>query len=276
MDGAAPGMDGSVKIGFAGDGSTTRLKTLYQRAPLRALFPTPPAGDPITAVIATTSGGLVGGDQLAMDVSMSGEGQALVTTQAAEKIYRSLGPNCDINVALDLDGTSALEWMPQETILFDGGRLNRKTAISMDGNSRLLAGDILVFGRTAHGERIHVGFVRDAWTLSIDGDLVWADALHMDEDLDSILKHPACFDGAVAYATMLYVAPDAPSFLAAARELLPQSGVNCAATVVGPVLITRWLAQDALHLRSAFGLFWSQFREVVFGLPVRLPRVWSI
>lgn len=269
-------MAGAVDLAFAGDATTTRLKTLYQKAPLRALFPTPAAGDPVTAVIATTSGGLVGGDRLSLRLAASAGGQALVTTQAAEKIYRSLGPDCAVDVSIEVSDAAALEWMPQETILFDRARLSRTTRVALDSDSRLLAGDILVFGRTAHGESLHAGLVRDTWEVRLDGRLVWADALHMADDLAGLLAHPACFDQARAYATLLYAAPDAADRLTLARELLPDDAVASGATVIGPLLITRMLARDALQLRSAFGLFWAKFRQAVFGRPARLPRVWSI
>ncbi len=269
-------MRGAVELAFAGDGSTTRLQTLYHKAPLRALFPTPAAGDPVTAVIATTSGGLVGGDRLSLNLAVSAGGQALVTTQAAEKIYRSLGPDCAVDVSIEISDAAALEWMPQETILFDRARLRRTTTVALDGDSRLLAGDILVFGRTAHGESLHAGLVRDTWEVRVDGRLVWADALHMADDLAGLLAHPACFDGARAYATLLYAAPDAPERLPLARDLLPADAVASGATVVGPLLIARFLARDTLQLRGAFCLFWAKFRAAVLGRPARLPRVWQI
>jgi urease accessory protein len=92
--------EGIAEIGFGHQEGVTRLTHLYQRDPLRVLFPTPDAGDPALAVIVTTSGGLVAGDRLDIAVRLAPGAVVHVTASAAEKIYRSTGPTTTIHQSL--------------------------------------------------------------------------------------------------------------------------------------------------------------------------------
>src|SRR4051812_21390840 len=209
---------GSARIAYKADAAgVTRLADLYQHDPLRVLFPLHRADDLPTAVLVTTSGGLVGGDRLDIGIAAGAGARLLVTTQAAEKIYRSAGPDCRIETRISLGAGGWLDWLPQETILFDGARLRRETRIELDPESRLLAGEMLVFGRIARGERFTRGLARDAWEIRRGGRLFWADALHLDGAVAEILDHPAGFDGAAACATLVYAGPDARALLEPAR-----------------------------------------------------------
>ncbi|MGQ9370103.1 urease accessory protein UreD [Azospirillum sp. A39] len=257
-------------------GGRTRLAHLYHHDPLRLLFPTPAAGDPPTAVVVTTSGGLVGGDRLEITARAGEATAALVTAQAAEKVYRSTGADVRMDVALEVGDGGWLEWLPQETILFDGARLRRTTTVAVAGGGRLLAGELLVFGRLARGERFRRGLARDAWEVRRCGRLVWADALHLDGDVAALLDHPAGFAGAAAFGTVVYVGADAADRLEAARALLADAAPRTGATVLGDVLVVRFIGADARRLREDFGRFWAAFRAAAGGLPARLPRLWHV
>ena len=275
---ASCGVHGVAEVGFVDKSGETRLDHLYQHDPLRVLFPTPPAGDLPNAVLVTTSRGLVGGDWLDISVSAGPDTAAMATAQAAEKVYRSAGKDSLINVRLSVGRGGRLEWLPQETILFDGARLRRQTTIDLDPGARILAGEILVFGRIASGERLSRGLVREAWSVRRDDRLIWADALHLDGDLKDIFADPACFGGATAQATAVYVDDDPTVYLDLARSLLDEEddGLRSAATVVNGVLVTRWLGHDPARLRRAFGNFWAEFRQASAGLPATLPRLWNV
>ena len=145
--------EGAVEIRFGRRDGVTRLVQLYQRDPLRVLFPVPAAGDPPVAVIVTTSGGLVAGDRLDIHVELAPGTAAHVTASAAEKVYRSTGRTTIIKQTLSIGPGAALEFLPPETILFDGARLHRETIIDLAPGSVFLGGDIVVFGRRARGER---------------------------------------------------------------------------------------------------------------------------
>jgi urease accessory protein len=278
--------EGAAEIRFARRDGVSRLAQLYQRDPLRVLFPAPAAGDPPVAVIITTSGGLVAGDRLDIHVELAPGAAAHVTASAAEKVYRSTGRTTTIKQTLSIGPGAALEFLPPETILFDGARLQRETIIDLAPGSAFLGGDIVVFGRRARGERFASGFLREVWELRCDGNLAWGDALHLEgetgeDDVGRIIDDPACFDGAAAFATMILSPPagDVRSFLDCARVVqsaCAATGLSAGATAVSGLVIARWLAADAALLRRAYADLACHLRSAALGLPARLPRVWHV
>jgi urease accessory protein len=274
--------EGIVEIGFGCRDGVTRLAHLYQRDPLRALFPTPAAGDPALAVILTTSGGLVAGDRLGIDICIGTGSIAHVTTSAAEKIYRSLGPTTTIRQSLSVAADASLEFLPPETILFDGARLRRETTVDLGSGAAFLGGDILVFGRRARGERFKSGFLREVWQVRRESRLVWGDALHLDGDVGATIDDPACFAAAAACATLI-LAPggkDADGFIEGARVIQSSGaaagGLRAGVTAVAGLVIARWLASDAALLRRAYAKLACHLRHVAMGLPPRLPPLWHV
>lgn len=269
---------GAAEVAFVHRDGATRLAHLHQRDPLRVLFPRPDDPSTPVAVLATTSGGLVGGDRLAIKAMVGDAGSALFTTQSAEKIYRSTGRDCRVDVGLFVGPGAWMEWLPHETIVFNKARLRRSTVADVAAGGRLMAIEAVVFGRIARGERLTQGLVRDEWKIRRGGRLVWADALHLDDDLAWIGASPAGLDGAVGLATFVYVADDAAEHLNLTRALMPANdgnGLKVGATVVNGVLVARWLARDALAMRTSIGVFWEAFRRRVGGRAGGLPRVWS-
>ncbi len=273
--------EGIAEIGFAQSGGVTRLTHLYQRDPLRVLFPTPADGDPPLAVLLTTSGGLLGGDELDIGIRLAEGAAAHVTASAAEKVYRSIGPTTVIRQSLSVASGATLEFLPLETILFEGARLARETTVELDRDAGFLGGDIVVFGRRARGERFTRGFLREVWQVRRGGRLVGGDALHLENDVAGIIADPACFDGAAAFATMI-LAPGGrgPSgLLESAREIQSAartSDLRAGITAVSGLVIARWLAADATALRRAYADLACHFRCEAMGLPPRLPRLWYV
>jgi urease accessory protein len=273
--------DGIAEIRFAKRGGVTRLDHLYQRDPLRVLFPTPAEGDSSLAVVVTTSGGLVGGDRLDVGVGVGPGAAAHVTASAAEKIYRSTGRTAAITQSLSIGSGAALEFLPPETILFDGARLRRETVVDLAAGSAFLGGDIVVFGRRARGERFVSGFLREVWEVHRDGQLVWGDALHLEGDIGRIIDNAACFDGAAAFATMILAAPgtDPQGRLDLARAVqsaAATTGLRAGATAIAGLVVARWLAAEPAALRRAYADLACHFRASALGLPPHLPRIWHV
>ena len=281
--------DGRAEVTFrTGTGPTHQgghaaLDHLYYRDPMKILFPRPVAGDLTTAVLVTTSGGMVGGDKLAFEGRVSDGASALFTAQAAEKIYRSAGLDCEMSVDLGVGDGGWLEWLPHETILFDQARLRRKTTVAATGTGMIMAGEMMVFGRLARGEVFTTGLARDAWDVSIDGRPIWRDALHLEGDVLRMLDHAAAFDGARAAATAILVGHGAEDQLDNARVCLTQAcdglddaAVLCAATAMKGIVIARFMARDPMKLRRVYGAWWKQLRHKTRGLPERVPRLWEI
>ena len=268
---------GIGRIAFSSQDGETRLKDLYQHDPLRILFPHRAPDDIASAVFVTTSGGLVGGDVLEMTGHADVGACVQMTAQAAEKVYRSNGADCHIDVDLGAGEGAWLEWLPQETIAFDGARMVRRTRADVAPGGSMLAGEFLVLGRTAMGEKVQSGLICDEWEIRRDGRLVWADALRLDGDIAETVSHPGGLAGATAMATVVYVADDAPEKVELARELLEANqDVRVGVTAVNGILVVRFLGTDGFTLRATFGDFWAAFRHEVQGLPNQLPRIWHI
>ena len=281
MGDAPTGVHGVAEIGFARRNGVTRLVHLYERDPLRVLFPLPEAGEPPQAAIVTTSGGLVAGDHLDVAVRVADGAAAHVTASAAEKIYRSLGATTEVSQSLAIGDGATLEFLPPETIPFDGARFRRKTVVDLASTAAFLGGDIVIFGRRARGERFTHGFLHDFWEVRREAGLVWGDALHLDGDVAAIIDNPACFDGAAGFATLILASADhcPQQFIDGARAVLALTateGLRAGATVVGGLLVARWLARDAMLLRRTYADLACHLRAEAMGLPRRMPRVWHV
>ena len=279
--GAPPRHQAGLRPGFAAvaakrEDGRTDIADLGQAAPLRLLFPRVPEDEPLTACLANTAGGIVGGDLHQIRVTAMPGARLLAMGQAAEKVYRSAGPLARMEVTIAAERDSWIEWLPQETILFDGARFSRRTQIEADPSARTLSGEILVFGRQAHGETLASGLIRDVVEISRDDRLIWADALHLEGDLQAPLGHQAAFAGARAAALIVLNAPEAPEHRDALREIEPPDGVRFGATVVAGLLIARWLAWDTLALRRHYARAWTLLRARAGGLPARMPPLWHI
>jgi len=267
---------GVAEIAFARRGAGTALAHLYQRTPCRVLFPDGEAGDPPSAVLLTTSGGLTGGDELRLAIAARDGAAATVTSQAAEKLYRSLGPDTRIEVELSLGNGAALEYLPQETILFDGARLDRRMRVEIAPTARLLACEMLVFGRAAHDETLTRGRLYEGWQVRRDGKLLWVDALALEGDIAALLAGPFTFAGATALATALYIGPDAAALMPLARELAENCAGRGGASLIGNVLVARFFGPQASAVRAALGAYLGALRAAALDRPKRLPPVWQI
>ena len=265
--------DGAFALVFGAGPGGGVLRDLYQQAPLRILFPTPETGDPPLAALVNCAGGLAGGDALHQSVALEPGARAALSSAAAEKIYRSLGPETHIATTLRLGEEAALEWIPQETILFDGARLKRRMEAHLAANARLLAAEMLVFGRAARGERLCRGGVLDAWRLHGPEGLRWADSLALSGDITAQLDAPFAFAGAEALGTLLLASPDAEAQLGLVRNL--PHPVPGGATMPRPgLLLARWLGAAAA-VRRAVGAAIVALRASSLSLPPRLPRLWT-
>lgn len=259
---------GESRVVFAHRDGQTRLADLYQRDPCRVLFPDPEPGEPPQAILVTTSGGIAGGDSLSMAVEVGPGARALAATQAAEKVYRAVASDdpCTMAVAIAVGEGATLDWLPQETIVFEGSRLKRRTVAEVAPSGSLLACEMVVLGRAASGERFTRGLLLDAWSVRRGGKLVWTDTLRVEGETPS----GAGFGAANALATVIGVWDEPLPRFEQARALLGSADrVRAGVTVVNGVLVARLLGEATL-VRAATTRFLGDFRGQ------RLPRVWHV
>ncbi len=220
------------------------------------------------AVLINTGGGMAGGDRVRTEVRVMQGASAVVTTQAAEKIYRSQGPLTEIDIALRLDSGSRLAWLPQEMILFSGSRWRRRLTADVVGDAALTLLESVVFGRVAMREAVEQGFCHDRWRIRRDRRLVFAEDVRLDGNPARQLLRKASGDGARALATILYIAPDAEMRIEEARGIMADARSECGASAWNGMLLVRFVARDPQLLRCDLVRFMEKFR----GSP--LPRSW--
>ena len=249
------------------------IRDMTQVAPARLLFPDGRDGDFPLAVTVTTSGGLTGGDRLALDIIVDPGAAATIVPQAAEKLYRALDEDepTRIETRISIGAGATCEWLAQEAILFDRSKMRRTLEADMTADARMLAMEMLVLGRGAMGETYRQGLIHDGWRIRRNGRLIWADALHVEGDFTAQGRAPFGFGDATAVATLVYAGPDAGDYLALARSLFESS--HAGATSFDGLLILRLTAADPQALRKDVMRIAGVLRAAIFGLSPTMPTI---
>jgi len=264
-----PRTEGSVRLGFTRRGESCAIDVLYQAGAARARFPRSDVGGGIEAVLVNTAGGLTGGDRIDVGIALAAGSEATVTSAAAEKIYRAREEQpATMLIDLALEAGAFARWLPQPTILFDGARLERRTEVRLAGDARLLAVEMLIFGRAAMGEEVTLGELFDAWRVRREGVLLFAETLRLKGAIAETLRGKATLAGARAAALLLYAAPDAADRLCEARARLEGAGGIAGTSAFDGLLVVRGAARDGATLQRDF----CPLIEWLGAQP--LPRVW--
>ncbi len=244
------------------------LTHLRQSGATRLLFPRV-ADDWPTSVLLNTSGGVTGGDRFSLKAEAAEGARLTVTTQAAERIYRANGVTAGtVRTDIAIGKSARVDWLPQETIVFDGAHLRRKLSVDMAEDARLLAVEPLVFGRQAMGEKLHQIDLTDRIEIRRGGDLVFADATRLSGDVSTQLADAAIAGGAGAMASVIFVAPEAEVHLDSIRAALPETG---GASLIRPgILFARILARDSFVLRASLIPILESLSQT------DLPRTWML
>ena len=268
--------EGRVEISFQKDETGTQLKHLFQSGCGRVRFPSVDNQRYPEAVMINTAGGLTGGDVMTFDVTVHEDAELTVTGQAAEKIYKSIGPDVSVQATLQVDKNAYLEWLPQETILFDQARLKRVNKINLTSSSRLLAVEATVLGRLAHGEIVRNGSLIDGWEIRQENKLVWYDRFRFEGHMDNILRRPALLDGAKAFATIVVAAPETAAYVEIARKTADTvtSRMGVTSFEEGLVII-RLLDKDPQSLRKSLVYIVQKLRKKLVGVELPMPAVWE-
>jgi urease accessory protein len=260
---------GAARLAFANRNNRNSIVERYASAPVRILTPSIQGGIP-EAVLANTSGGIAGGDTSHVDILVAQNAQALVTGQAAEKIYRSIDMPASIRTVIKIEDGSTLEYLPQESILFDGAKLNRAVNISLGARSCLLLSEMFVLGRWAMNEDFTRGIFLDRWSIDVAGQPIWREGLRIEGGLSS-LSSSLGFANARALATIFYAGANAAEVLGLARDVIGPMG---GATIVRGMLVVRMLGNEAGMLKQQLGEIISIIRAAALGRPAEVPRVW--
>lgn len=245
-----------------------RLTGLHQSGSAKAFLPRM-HGAPPEVVFLNTAGGLTGGDRLAYALTLAPGAVAVATTQTAERAYASSGGRAEVEVALTLGAGAALDWLPQETILFDRSALSRRLVADLADDARLLLAETVVLGRAAMGERLAEVALQDWREVRRDGVPVFVEPLRLTGA--TLGGGPACLGTARALATVALIAPGGEDALGPLRAVLAAvTGVEVAASAWNGKCVVRILAPDGQPLKQAL----ASVLNVLRGTP--LPRVWQM
>ena len=214
---------------------------------------------------------MAGGDRVEIAVSAAPGASALVTSQSQEKIYKADGLSCEVRTRLEVAEGARLVWAPQETLLFEGARLDRRLEADVEPTATLTIFEAVAFGRLAHGEVRVAAALSDRWRLRRGGRLVFAEALRI-EDAGATLDRPAVGAGARAAATLVRIGPDAAEKLVPLREVFAAleaaGGFEAGASLVDGVLVARALSPSPQRLRDGLIAAWGALEGQ------DAPRVW--
>ena len=221
-------------------------------------------------VLVNTAGGMTGGDEAMWSYTLDDGARVGLTTQSAEKIYRSDRDPSRVRIEVKLGKRAVLSWLPQEVILFNGAKFSRRLDVDMEEGAQLTLLEISIFGRSAGGERVEQGSFQDRWFIRRQGRIIFAESVKLEGDVAGKLAEPAVGDGATAIATVLHVAPNAERRLTSARRALARATSECGASAWDGVLVARFVSRDALAVRRDAAHLASRF------LKDGLPRIWSL
>lgn len=256
---------GAVRFDVHAREGVTRRGTLHESGSLRVRFPSP-EGEGLSGVFVNTAGGIAGGDCFDIEISAADGSRLTLTTAAAEKAYRATGPAAQLNIALKVGAGAHLSWMPQETILFDRARVQRRFDIDLDEAASLLLCEIVVIGRTAMGERMQQGEFVDRWRLRRGGKLVFAETVRLDGNIGAKLARSAVAKGGVAIGTALIV-PGDDALVERIREASESFSGEVGISAWNGFAMARFCAQDAARLRG-------DMVAVLARTGTAMPRLW--
>ena len=264
-----PRVRAELRLVFARAGARTEAARAFETGGWRWRFPR--AGGRAEAVAVNTGGGMAGGDRVGIAVAVGPDASALVTSQSQEKIYKAEGLPCEMRTRLEVAEGARLIWAPQETLLFEGARLNRWLEADVAATGVLTIIEAVAFGRLAHGETRVAAALADNWRLRRGGKLVFAEALRI-EDAGATLDRAAIGGGARAAATLVRIGPDAGDKLeplrAAFAQLEAAGGFEAGASLVDGVLVARALSPSPQRLREGLIAVWGALEGQ------DAPRVW--
>jgi urease accessory protein len=265
-----PAWHASLALRFSSEGGCTRVASRHH-GPLRIQKPLHPEGPELChAVVLHPPGGIAGGDHLQIDVHVEASAQALITTPGATRWYKANGRCAAQHVAIAVDG--ALEWLPQEAIVFDQARVESTIAISLAPDARMIGWDIVALGRRAAGERFAQGQFRQQIRLSIADVLQWVERTRIDGG-DPLLESPAGLDGRHVFGCLWAVSDwDDDAFETLHSQLTDVAPL----TRLSPrVAVARVLAASTEQARTALEAAWRALRPLVVLRDARPPRLWA-
>lgn len=265
---AANRATGTIELSVKQSDGRTRRSHVHEDGSLRVRFPNA-APEALEAVFVNTGGGMTGGDRFTIDLALEVGTSLIAGTAAAEKVYRSNGPDTEMAVTLTVADGARLFWLPQETILFDRARLSRSIDVDLAPGASLIMAEAVIFGRAAHGESMRSGLLADRWRIRRDGKLIYADTARLDGAIAEKLDQAAVTNGGIAFATVLCAADadDLAQKLEQVRALEENFSGEAGVSAWNGIAVARLCAKDGAALRR-------DLIAVLAAFGAQVPRLW--
>jgi urease accessory protein len=264
-----------LRLGYRRDGERTYLAEREHLGPLVVQKSLYPEGKAVCqSIVVHPPGGIAGGDSLAIDVSLDAGACAQFTTPGAAKWYRSAGNMARQVVALKVGERAVLEWLPQESIVFDGAIADMETTIDLDATAMYVGWDIVCLGRTASRERFATGRLTQRLQVWRAKALLFAERVELRGGAAELVSRVG-LHGAPVFGTLLAIGPAiSDALLSSCREMTASEG-DVAVTRLPGLMVARYRGASCEAARACFTALWRRVRPELIGREVIVPRLWS-
>lgn len=268
------GWRAELDLGFARSGAKTVLVRRRHDGPLVVQKPLYPEGESVChAIVVHPPGGIAGGDRLEIRIEAGEGSRVLVTTPGAGKWYRSAGPEASLSATLEVAAGATLEWLPQETIVFDGARARLATEVRLQRDAGYIGWEIACLGRTGSGERFATGESRFSSAILRDGQPLWLEHGSVSGG-SARMASAAGLAGQPVFGTLAAAFPSlGTAERDACRAVSPEQGRG-ATTLLPGVLLARYLGASTESARRWFTALWRILRPACAGREAVEPRIW--
>ena len=269
--------EASLQLAFLHRDAATVLARCRHTGPLRVQKPLYPEGPACChAVVLHPPAGICGGDTLRIEVGVDAGAHALLTTPGAGKWYRSAGPTAEQIVSIRVAAGGAAEWLPQESIVFDGAEARMRTEVALEPGARFIGGETLCFGRRASGESFLRGSLRLANDIRVGSRRLWHERGHIDGG-SHLLRSPVGLGGFTVSSTLLAAGADtsAETLAACRAAVAPEAGAQCGVTAMPQLFVGRYLGHSAEAARAWCVELWRALRPAFIGREAAVPRIWN-
>lgn len=272
---ASAGWQARIELGYRATGARTVLAHRAHHGPLRVQKALYPEGDAVChTLLLHPPGGIAGGDELQAHIDAGPDAHTLITTPGATKWYRSIGPRARSDVNIRIASGGVVEWLPQESILFDGACAHAGCHVDLAAGARFIGMDLWCLGRTASGERLTRGTLALDTRITMEGRTRWLEQARIAAG-DALLASSAGLAGAPVTGTLIAAGFDADDTLLAACRAVPEVSGQCGITRLPGLLVARWRGDCTQDARAWFVHLWSLIRPAMTGRRAQTPRIWN-
>jgi urease accessory protein len=270
------GWQASLKLGYQNINARSTLVKREHYGPLAVQKAFYPEGDGVChTVVLHPPAGIAGGDELEINIDVAQNSKALLTTPGAAKWYKSGGRVAKQKLHFSVAQDAVLEWLPQESIIFDHAAAKMNTSIELTGNAVFLGWEIICLGRVAAQEKFSEGELRQITEIKKDGKRIWGEYATLygsDPLLDSKI-------GLAGYPVtgIFLLAGKKPSaeLIAQCREIKISENEMSGVTTLPNLLVIRFLGHSTQSARQYFEKLWQVLRPGFVGVEVCVPRIWK-